>query len=142
MRCCKYTSCLLQSDPCCSRCITFVQGDGHQSRSADPWLQRAELHLELRRQTQQTGRCGETKWYVLPCPYGCCCVNLVCSLLTSASYTRVLISAGVSVFIDPKSLLYLVGSTMDYAETDTASEFTFTNPNAKSKCGCGESFNV
>ncbi len=49
---------------------------------------------------------------------------------------------GVTVFIDNKSLFYLVGTTMDFAETDTASEFVFVNPNAKSKCGCGESFNV
>ncbi|KAL0482009.1 iron-sulfur cluster assembly 1, mitochondrial [Acrasis kona] len=49
---------------------------------------------------------------------------------------------GVKVFIDPKALMYVVGTTMDYIENEISSEFTFNNPNAKSKCGCGESFNV
>jgi iron-sulfur cluster assembly protein len=49
---------------------------------------------------------------------------------------------GVTVYIDNKSLFYLVGTSMDFVTSDTASEFVFNNPNAKSKCGCGESFNV
>ena len=48
----------------------------------------------------------------------------------------------INIYIEPKSLLYLVGTTMDYVDTETVSEFVFVNPNAKSKCGCGESFNV
>ncbi len=44
--------------------------------------------------------------------------------------------------IDGASVLYLVGSTMDWTEDDFAAGFTFANPNAKGSCGCGESFTV
>ena len=45
-------------------------------------------------------------------------------------------------FIDGGSVLYLVGSTMDWVEDDFAAGFQFANPNAKGSCGCGESFTV
>jgi len=45
-------------------------------------------------------------------------------------------------YIDGASVLYLVGSTMDWVEDDFAAGFTFANPNAKGACGCGESFTV
>jgi len=45
-----------------------------------------------------------------------------------------------SIFIDPKSVMTIVGTTMDYIDTEISSEFTFTNPNSKGSCGCGESF--
>ena len=45
-------------------------------------------------------------------------------------------------FIDGASVLYLVGSTMDWVEDDFTAGFTFINPNAKGACGCGESFTV
>jgi iron-sulfur cluster assembly protein len=45
-------------------------------------------------------------------------------------------------FIDGASVLYLVGSTMDWIEDDFAAGFVFENPNAKGACGCGESFTV
>lgn len=48
----------------------------------------------------------------------------------------------VTVYIEKKSLFYIVGTTMDYIDTELASEFVFHNPKAKSQCGCGESFNV
>ncbi len=49
---------------------------------------------------------------------------------------------GVQVFVDPKAIFFLVGTEMDYIENELTAEFTFTNPNSKGKCGCGESFNV
>ena len=45
-------------------------------------------------------------------------------------------------YIDGASVLYLVGSTMDWREDDFAAGFVFDNPNAKGACGCGESFTV
>ncbi len=45
-------------------------------------------------------------------------------------------------FIDGASVLYLVGSTMDWVEDDFTAGFVFNNPNAKGSCGCGESFTV
>lgn len=49
---------------------------------------------------------------------------------------------GVRVFIDPKALLTVIGTEMDYVEDKLSSEFVFSNPNAKGLCGCGESFTV
>ena len=45
-------------------------------------------------------------------------------------------------YIDGASVLYLVGSTMDWVEDDFSAGFVFANPNAKGACGCGESFMV
>lgn len=49
---------------------------------------------------------------------------------------------GGSFFIDGASVLYLVGSVMDWREDDFTAGFVFTNPNATGSCGCGESFTV
>jgi iron-sulfur cluster assembly protein len=49
---------------------------------------------------------------------------------------------GGTFFIDGGSVLYLVGSTMDWVEDAFAAGFVFTNPNAKGACGCGESFTI
>jgi iron-sulfur cluster assembly protein len=49
---------------------------------------------------------------------------------------------GGVLYIDGGSVLYLVGSTMDWVEDEFAAGFTFNNPNAKGACGCGESFTV
>ena len=51
-------------------------------------------------------------------------------------------TSGGTFFIDGGSVLYLVGSTMDWAEDDFTAGFVFENPNAKGACGCGESFTV
>jgi len=49
---------------------------------------------------------------------------------------------GGTFFVDGGSVLYLIGSTMDWVEDDFTAGFVFTNPNAKGTCGCGESFMV
>lgn len=49
---------------------------------------------------------------------------------------------GFHVFIEPMALFNIVGTVMDWEETELSSEFTFNNPNSKGSCGCGESFNV
>ncbi len=49
---------------------------------------------------------------------------------------------GVRVVCDAKSYLYLVGTTLDYVRQGLTGGFTFTNPQAKSSCGCGSSFSA
>ena len=49
---------------------------------------------------------------------------------------------GGTFYVDGGSVLYLIGSTMDWREDDFAAGFVFENPNAKGACGCGESFTV
>lgn len=51
-------------------------------------------------------------------------------------------SRGVKVIIDPKSLVYLDGTQVDFTKEGLNEGFKFTNPNAKDECGCGESFTV
>jgi iron-sulfur cluster assembly protein len=49
---------------------------------------------------------------------------------------------GVKVVIDPKSLVYLDGTELDYTREGLNEGFKFNNPNVKGECGCGESFTV
>ena len=48
----------------------------------------------------------------------------------------------LTVLVDRKASLFLIGTVMDYEVKSLASGFTFTNPNEKGRCGCGESFHV
>jgi iron-sulfur cluster assembly protein len=49
---------------------------------------------------------------------------------------------GVKIVVDPKSLVYLDGTEMDFVKTGVNEGFEFRNPNVKGECGCGESFTV
>jgi iron-sulfur cluster assembly protein len=57
-------------------------------------------------------------------------------------YDEVVEDKGVTVFIDPKATMFILGTEMDYVEEQMKSGFTFRNPNEKGRCGCGESFHV
>jgi len=60
----------------------------------------------------------------------------------AAPFDEAIVTPGGTLYIDGASVLYLVGSTMDWVEDDFAAGFVFENPNAKGACGCGESFTV
>jgi iron-sulfur cluster assembly protein len=47
---------------------------------------------------------------------------------------------GVKIIVDANALMSIIGTKMDYVSNQMRNEFVFENPNAKSKCGCGESF--
>ncbi|MBM3584908.1 MAG: iron-sulfur cluster assembly accessory protein [Alphaproteobacteria bacterium] len=49
---------------------------------------------------------------------------------------------GVTVLIDPKAVMFIVGTEMDFVDEKLTSGFRFVNPNEKGRCGCGESFRV
>ena len=53
-----------------------------------------------------------------------------------------IVTPGGDFYIDAGSVLYLIGSTMDWVEDDFTAGFVFQNPNAKGACGCGESFTI
>lgn len=55
---------------------------------------------------------------------------------------RVFESRGLKVIVDEKSLAYLDGTELDYGRDGLNEGFKFNNPNVKSACGCGESFNI
>jgi len=57
-------------------------------------------------------------------------------------YEDVVEDKGVKIFIDPASVMFLIGAEMDYQEDKLSSGFVFRNPNETARCGCGESFSV
>lgn len=59
-----------------------------------------------------------------------------------AKFDEKIETAGGLFYIDSASVLYLIGSTMDWVEDDFTAGFVFNNPNAKGACGCGESFTI
>jgi iron-sulfur cluster assembly protein len=55
---------------------------------------------------------------------------------------EVVTDKGVTILVDRKATLFLIGTTMDYEVKPLSAGFTFVNPNEKGRCGCGESFHV
>ncbi len=54
-----------------------------------------------------------------------------------------IVKAGdIKIYIDPKAILFVIGTVMDFRESELESGFVFENPNEKGRCGCGESFHV
>lgn len=60
----------------------------------------------------------------------------------AAAEDQVFESHGVRVIIDPKSLVYLDGTELDFVREGLNEGFKFNNPNVRGECGCGESFSV
>ncbi len=61
---------------------------------------------------------------------------------TQDRFDEVVEDRGVKILIDPKAILFLLGSEMDYQVDKLSSKFVFSNPNQKSACGCGESIKL
>ncbi len=61
---------------------------------------------------------------------------------SKSPYDEIIEKDGVTLLIDPKALMYLLGTEMDYQDNQFKSGFVFINPNEKGKCGCGKSFSV
>ena len=57
-------------------------------------------------------------------------------------FDEVVQDKGVTILIDPKATMFIIGTEMDYVDDKLQSGFTFRNPNEKGRCGCGESFHV
>jgi iron-sulfur cluster assembly protein len=57
-------------------------------------------------------------------------------------FDEVVNADGVTILIDPKATMFILGTEMDYVEDKLESGFVFRNPNEKGRCGCGESFHV
>ena len=57
-------------------------------------------------------------------------------------FDEVVQDKGVTVLVDPKAIMFILGTEMDYVEEKLESGFVFRNPNEKGRCGCGESFHV
>jgi iron-sulfur cluster assembly protein len=59
-----------------------------------------------------------------------------------AKWDEVIEDKGVTILVDPKATMFILGTEMDWVEDRLQSGFTFRNPNEKGRCGCGESFHV
>ncbi|ESR58970.1 Iron-sulfur assembly protein IscA-like 1 [Citrus sinensis] len=57
-----------------------------------------------------------------------------------SKFDEVVEDKGVKILIDPKALMHVIGTKMDFVDDKLRSEFVFINPNSKGQCGCGESF--
>ena len=74
---------------------------------------------------------------------GCSGLAYVLEFVDGAdSADQVFESHGVKIYVDPKSLVYLDGTQMDFVKEGLNEGFKFTNPNQKGECGCGESFTI
>jgi len=71
---------------------------------------------------------------------GCSGLSYCMEFDTKRDTDRVFALDGAQVFVDPKSILYMSGSVLDYAEGLMGSGFSIKNPNVKGTCGCGTSF--
>ena len=60
----------------------------------------------------------------------------------AAPLDEVVEDKGVTILVDPKAVLFLIGTEVDYETTRLASKFTFNNPNQTDACGCGESVTI
>jgi iron-sulfur cluster assembly protein len=57
-------------------------------------------------------------------------------------FDEVVEDKGVTILVDPKAVMFIIGTEMDWVEDQLQSGFAFRNPNEKGRCGCGESFHV
>jgi iron-sulfur cluster assembly protein len=57
-------------------------------------------------------------------------------------YEEVMEDKGVKIFIDPKAILFLIGTQLDFVQEKLGTKFVFNNPNQTSACGCGESVSI
>ena len=74
---------------------------------------------------------------------GCSGMSYTFDYVTEKSrFDEVVEDKGVTILIDPKATMFIIGTQMDFVEDKLQSGFTFTNPNEKGRCGCGESFHV
>ena len=74
---------------------------------------------------------------------GCAGMSYVMEYAKTANPNdEVIEDKGVKVLIDPKAIMYLLGTEMDYKKEELSSTFVFKNPNETERCGCGESFKV
>ena len=75
---------------------------------------------------------------------GCSGYSYKLDFAKSSNYTNYesIDKEGAKILIDPKAIMFLLGSTMDYRADKLSARFVFDNPNEKGTCGCGESFNI
>ena len=74
---------------------------------------------------------------------GCAGMSYVMDYAEAAKpFEEVMEEKGVKIFIDPKAILFLIGTEMDFVQEKLGARFVFNNPNQTAACGCGESVSI
>jgi iron-sulfur cluster assembly protein len=111
-------------------------------RPLPPLMQLTDAAADRLRQIYATDE-AERKLRIGVSTKGCSGHSYDMSWVDQAGPTDEVVSdKGVTVLVDRKASLFLIGTVMDYQQKMLESGFTFINPNEKGRCGCGESFTV
>ncbi len=111
-------------------------------RALPPLMQLSDAAAERLRQLYAKGQEGKLL-RISVSTKGCSGMSYDLGWVDAASPSdEVVVDQGVTVLVDRKATLFLIGTTMDYEVKALSAGFTFINPNEKGRCGCGESFHV
>jgi iron-sulfur cluster assembly protein len=111
-------------------------------RALPPLMELSEAAAERLRSLYSGGEQGKLL-RISVATKGCSGMSYEMSWVEAATpQDEVVVSNGLTVLVDRKASLFLIGTTMDYKTDKLTSGFTFENPNEKGRCGCGESFHV
>jgi iron-sulfur cluster assembly protein len=111
-------------------------------RALPPLMQLSDAAAERLRALYSKGEAG-MKLRIAVSTKGCSGMSYDMSWVDApAASDEIVTDKGITVLVDRKATLFLIGTTMDYEVKAMSSGFTFINPNEKGRCGCGESFHV
>ena len=111
-------------------------------RALPPLMSLSERAADRLRTLYETGHAGQTLRISVGTK-GCSGLSYDMNWVEAAGPTdEVVTDRGLTVLVDRKASLFLIGTTMDYEVKDLSAGFVFINPNEKGRCGCGESFHV
>jgi iron-sulfur cluster assembly protein len=111
-------------------------------RALPPLMQLSDAAAERLRALYATGEQGKTLRIAVKTK-GCSGLSYDLSWVDGPGPgDEVVTDKDITVLVDRKATLFLIGTVMDYEVKQMSAGFTFTNPNEKGRCGCGESFHV
>jgi iron-sulfur cluster assembly protein len=113
-----------------------------QKRALPPLMQLSDAAADRLRALYAKGEAGKLLRIAVKTK-GCSGMSYDLSWVDAAGQgDEVVTDKDVTVLVDRKATLFLIGTVMDYEVKAMSAGFTFTNPNEKGRCGCGESFHV
>jgi iron-sulfur cluster assembly protein len=119
-----------------------TQAPGRPKRALPPLMTLSDAAAERLRGLYAKGEAGK-KLRIAVKAKGCSGMSYDLSWVEAAGPgDEVVNDKGITVLVDRKATLFLIGTVMDYEVKAMSAGFTFTNPNEKGRCGCGESFHV